>query len=322
MKYIIALSVLLFSTLSLAALVPVHTSQYTRGTGSPTTNSVEVEIKNPGEIRISNINLEDGAVELVESTSILLNGTSVLSPFHLPHGGSVVFPLDVGTYSLETTLNGKPAGGVSITFYEDQPDSPPVGKGWELLNDGTVLHRKTNLIWHRNVRTPGIDFVLWPATKNTGLPNPSIEEYVANLNAGLYGTDTIYGNSNQTDWRVPTPSELYSAMDQRASYPAIADKNGDAITYPYPRMGTGGGMEFGDPLYICDTDGYSAYITKGWITNCSAEWNLNGQPFITLYENPEGDWGEHQFYISVYSKTGDVFSYDHAGFVWPVRGEQ
>ena len=156
-RFLVGLFAATLTAVSFAGLVEVNTSQYIRESGSPYAQSLEVTMENDGEIRISNINLQDADVELAASTQIYLNGSSVLSPFQVPYGGYVVFPLSAGTHYLEVTLRGKPGGGLEVAFYENKPDAPAQGKGWELMDDGTVLHRKTGLIWHRNTATPGLD---------------------------------------------------------------------------------------------------------------------------------------------------------------------
>lgn len=212
MKYLLTVVILLLSTTVFAGLVSVNTSNYIRGTGSPSTDTTTISLETAGEIRITNISLEDDAIEVVASTVVELNGTAILSPFDIPHGGSAVFPLDAGTYNLSVTTMGKPTGGITVTFFEDQPDAPVQGKGWELLSDGTVLHRKTNYIWHRKVGSPGVprsgsypSSVLYGriypdnSPLYRGAPYLTISQYIDNLNNGVYGTSAENGNADYTD---------------------------------------------------------------------------------------------------------------------------
>ena len=161
MRLGLVLAVLVYSVtltdVAFCGLVEVNSSQYLRESGNPQAQYLEVTLDDAGEIRVSNVNLQDGYIELAASTDVLLNGSSLMQPFSLPTGGSAVFPLEPGTHYLEVTLRGKPGGGLKVSFYEEKPDAPVQGKGWELLDDGTVLHRKTGLIWHRNLSSHGWD---------------------------------------------------------------------------------------------------------------------------------------------------------------------
>ena len=102
----------LFPSLAFAGLVEVNSSQYLRESGNPQAQYLEVTLDNAGEIRVSNVNLQDGYIELASSTDVLLNGSSLMQPFSLPTGGSAVFPLEAGTHYLEVALRGKPGGGL------------------------------------------------------------------------------------------------------------------------------------------------------------------------------------------------------------------
>ena len=144
-KFLLGLFMATFTTGSVAGLVEVNTSQYIRESGAPYAQTLELILENDGEIRISNINLQDADVELAESTQIYLNGSSVLSPFQVPYGGYAVFPLSAGTHYLEVTLRGKPGGGLEVAFYENKPDAPVQGKGWELLTMGQCYTEKLDL---------------------------------------------------------------------------------------------------------------------------------------------------------------------------------
>ena len=130
--YVLAATLTLLASIAHAGLVEVTSSTYYRESGSPATEFLEVTLENAGEIRVSNVNLQDDAIEPTAATEVVLNGSPLMQPFTLPTGGSTVFPLAAGTQTLEVTLAGKPGGGVKISFYEDKPDAPVQGKGWEL----------------------------------------------------------------------------------------------------------------------------------------------------------------------------------------------
>jgi len=153
----------------------------------------------------------------------------MLSPFQVPYGGYVIFPLSAGTHYLEVTLRGKPGGGLEAAFHENKPDAPVQGKGWELLDDGTVLHRKTGLIGHRNPFSPGLGrrAALIPDStlrggSHTWNTNPTVEQYVTDLNNGIYGADSVDGNAGYNDWRAPKIFELLSILETKTVAPSIS----------------------------------------------------------------------------------------------------
>ena len=309
--------------LAFGGLVEVNSSQYIRESGNPQAQYLEVTLDNAGEIRVSNVNLQDGYIELAASTDVLLNGSSLMQPFSLPTGGSAVFPLEAGTHYLEVTLRGKPGGGLKVSFYEDKPDAPVQGKGWELLDDGTVLNRETGLIFHRNVASPGwgLEFgdpnSIYSDFDSYVPPSDlSISQYIDRLNSGFYGEDKIDGNAGHTDWRAPTINELLRVLDFRAN-PPLSKPDGSVgealISVSYGELF--GGMLPGDPLVYCvntfgDLDSvvdrcdyaYEAYnfITNdqnlGYVRSGFSPMSLN---FLMGYE-----WG----------------SSNRNGVVWPVRG--
>ena len=69
-QLITALALLLASATSLAGLVSVNTSNYIRESGSAVTETLSITLENEGEIRISNVNLQDDAIEVAASTEV------------------------------------------------------------------------------------------------------------------------------------------------------------------------------------------------------------------------------------------------------------
>lgn len=320
-RFLVGLLVATFTAVSVAGLVEVNTSQYIRESGSPYAQSLEVTLENDGEIRISNINLQDADVELAASTQIYLNGSSVLSPFQVPYGGYAVFPLSAGTHYLEVTLRGKPGGGLEVAFYENKPDVPIQGKGWELLDDGTVLHRKTGLIWHRNTATPGLEDRLLRSAYS------SCDDlaYIKDLNSGKYGSDPVNGNAGYSDWRIPSASEMYLTIDPRVSTPPLTDKNGGINNGRlleqdgYLKGGYNSGMQFNDPLLVSAEDfgnywgmptANRRYEVENWITST----------YSSSYSDADGVF-RRRILIGG-TDFGKPVEYTAAciGSVWPVRG--
>ena len=323
-KLLVALISALLTTSAIAGLVEINSSQYIRESGSPSPQTLEVSLENEGEIRVSNINLQDADSELSDSTQIYLNGSAILSPFQVPYGGYVVFPLSAGTHYLEVTLRGQPGGGLEVAFYENKPDAPVQGKGWELLNDGTVLHRKTGLIWHRNAATPGPAAYASVCPDELSRCNITISEYISNLNAGVYGRDSVYGNAGFSDWRAPSAMELFETIDIRVTSPPLTDKNGD-VSYSLEteegatRGGWRGGMQFGDPLFVCNND-----LAPKWgeaPTDCPPEFYAGA--WITNDRYPSYWYNENLSYLSVTvgQSQGQFEPWYNTGSVWPVRGE-
>lgn len=319
------------ASLAHAGLVEVTSSTYFRESANPATEFLEVTLENAGEIRVSNVNLQDDAIEPTAATEVVLNGSPLMQPFTLPTGGSTVFPLAAGTHTLEVTLAGKPGGGIRVAFYEDKPGSPNHGKGWELLDDGTVLHRKTGLIWHRNLASPGLGLEDYLAGQEITADGYScgrggcISDYIAKLNGGEYGDDPIDGNAGYTDWRSPSSSELLAVLDFRSN-PPLPDAEGnigEPRLYLYGgTFGVFGGMLPGQPLIFCwNPDEYGG-LFDAVVERCPQYQEVYN--FITNDVN----YG-YARYPSEFGRVNISFYGDYqlvngrvTGSVWPVRSGQ
>jgi hypothetical protein len=317
-QLITALALLLASATSLAGLVSVNTSNYIRESGSAVTETLSITLENEGEIRIANVNLQDDAIEVAASTEVYLNGQPVLDPFYLPPGGSVVFPLEAGVHDLEVTVLGKPGGGIAVSFYENKPDAPVQGKGWELLDDGTVLHRKTGLIWHQNTATPGLGAVPDNRGRVKGM---GAGDYIVRLNQGNYGDDPVEGNAGHGDWRVPTAAELRSVVDLRFAEPAIANSEGEGTIYDPLRGGHMGGMKFAKPLMICPTNLFG-YTAGNECDDSATRVRFGAEDHYSSTEwNPWGYTQPYNWQMQFYEGTIRYTSADGENDkVWPVRG--
>ena len=315
MRILLLLTILLPS-LALAGLVEVNSSQYLRESGNPQAQYLEVTLDNAGEIRVSNVNLQDGYIELAASTDVLLNGSSLMQPFSLPTGGSAVFPLEAGTHYLEVTLRGKPGGGLKVSFYEDKPDTPEKGTGFEILNDGTVLQKSSGLIWHRFPNSPGLsdlsrDFN-YPASRWSEY---RLRNYFLKLNGGEFGTDAADGNAGHSDWRLPTAAELMSLVDLRFGDGCKHFYDSEQRRcFEYYRLSATSGETsfnvFGEPWFLDEGwgdrrlfVGCRSYLSS----NLSREDLLDG-----------GEWVWSPWSINF--DDGQLWRPVSNGCVWPVRG--
>ncbi len=68
------IATLLLGQQAMAGLVEINSSNFIRESGSPVTESTAITLENAGEIRVHNTNLQDGAVEVSESTEVILDG--------------------------------------------------------------------------------------------------------------------------------------------------------------------------------------------------------------------------------------------------------
>ena len=310
------IATLLLGQQAMAGLVEINSSNFIRESGSPVTESTAITLENAGEIRVYNTNLQDGAVEVSESTEVILDGQPLLSPFQLPTGGSVVYPLSPGEHTLDVTLYGKPGGGVTVAFYENKPDAPEAGVGFEVLADGTVLHKKTGLIWHRLPNSPGLP----EALRDSGGPiatwtEEKVGSYFDDLNAGTYGTDSVDGNAGQTDWRLPSFEELVSLMDLRF---------GDECRYFYDEAA----HKCLEWYRLADASGNLPYNTFGQPWMLDEGWDERERRFwacphhlssdVSRKAVLEGAYLPHVVGFVSYVVVADQRTH---GCIWPVRGE-
>lgn len=235
-----------FSMVCRAETKEIFNQTLVRTTGTAVTTQFHIVNTNAGELRISNATLTDDFVELAAATEIKLDGQYVLKPFNLPQKGTLVYALNIGTHSLDVTLRGKSGGALTIIAEEFEPTSSNIG--FTILPDGTVLHNNTGLVWHRNPHTPGAGSI----DGNGRVPYPmTVEQYLVDFNAGVYGVDPVEGNAGHSDWRLPTMNEAVSLIDYRFVNPSIPNMDGSGTVLPAPTYGYRGGHQYGQPFFIC-----------------------------------------------------------------------
>lgn len=321
----------------------VHDQVFVRAVTAPVTETAYVTTDDPGELRITN----EDSVDLGVSTDVVVDGVDILHPFYLDMGYSYVMPLVPGSHVVDVTLRGSPGGTLRLIVLEEVIEKV----GYEILPDGTVLQKKTDLIWHRNPHSPGTDDPLpWPGTGSygkqflgpeaadrNGTPWMSFDYYIADFNAGVYGSDAFRGNAGHDDWRMPTIDELLTMADRRFTGPAISRMDGGGVIgdpfcdmsipfteWPVPNNGYGGGMQFGEPFYACCVPGTAQH-------NSCPEWWEDLYYYTefpqVISQTPTNDWGygtecwvRPYWRMDVYSGSLD-FWYT-GGFVWPVRGPE
>lgn len=181
-----------------------------------------------------------------------------------------------------------------------------------LRPDDTVLDFQTDIIYHRNPRTPGIPHLPGFAvitTRETGGAYINMFEYIDNLNAGVYGTDPMHGNAGYTDWRIPTLNDLlclYDPMQKNLRIPGkwlveIGEQAGPNV--------------YGDPFYMCNWfDGpeicpAGQQMWEPWLTNTPCRYDDMGSVGCTP--------GLH--YAIVFPWATEIWSDGTYGEIWPTR---
>lgn len=315
---------------SLAALVEVGSASFYRKTGAPITEYYDVVLENNGEVRVANGTLVDSSYELSSSTDIRVNGSSLLDPFSIPTGGEAVFALPAGENLIAITLQGKPGGGLKISVYEDKPDVSASQKGWALLDDGTMLHNRSGLIFHRNMSSPGLvsDTRQWcgkvvTSPSQASSCRPTIDEYIQALNAGDYGVDSENGNAGYTDWRAPTVEDLVKVAAWRASPPIEAMDgrvHGEPLIvdrgFPYFQA-----LQPDSPFIFCffisDELQEAAFGASACDPNVEVRSLLTRTPTFWSQYQPS----DKHYYFDMYTSSyGGPVMEDYEGDIWPVRG--
>lgn len=270
-KRIFLLVVMCFSLISVVnadmTLRQVSTKQMIRTTGTPTQDTFEFSLLSTGELRVTNESLIDSLSENAVETNVLVDGVKIINSFFIKPGLGYVWKLNAGAHTIKAILHGMPGGSITFTAFEDT--QPQLQRGFEVLQDGTVLHKNTGLIWHRNPFTPGVGELRAHGDHAYGaiLHYDEKYDYVRDINAGVYGDDPDFGNAGYSDWRLPTIDELWSVTDRRFSWPTISNiEGGGTVLEPYSSptseaitgMGYRGGMNvYGRPFLICVFDAAS-----------------------------------------------------------------
>jgi hypothetical protein len=105
---------------------------YTRGTGSPVTVSDTFTILNPNTqytLRVHNGGLVDAATDFVSSTTILVNGITVVAPNDLNQNIAEVdkpVMLQAGNNQIDVQVRGAPGGSISVDIIGVDNDLPVI----------------------------------------------------------------------------------------------------------------------------------------------------------------------------------------------------
>ena len=315
---------------SLAALVEIGSASFYRKSGAPSTEYYEIVLENGGELRVANGSLRDSTYELSASTDISLNGSSLLNPFAIPTDGEAVFPLSVGYHTISVTVQGKPGGSLKLSVFESKPDVDVPKKGWTLLEDGTVLHNRSGLIFHRNMSSPGL---VSDARQECGKVvtsqsqasscRPTIDEYIQALNNGDFGVDSANGNAGYSDWRAPTIEELSAVAAWRAS-PPIEGMDGRVHAEPlivdrgFPYFQA---LRPDSPFIFCFFISDELQEAAFGAIACDLDTDVttlltNSPTFWSQYQNSE----DHYYFDMYTSSYGGPVNEAQDGDIWPVRG--
>jgi hypothetical protein len=327
MRKLLLLLLLLDGNAAHAGLVAVSSSSHIRPSGSPETETTHVTLDHSGEVRVANVNLQDDSIELSESSVLEINGSPLLSPFNLPSGGSVVFPLDAGNHVLAATVRGKPGGGITVTFYEDRPNASVRGRGFTVNDDGTVTQNTTGLIWHRNPSTPGT--LLLDSSGNHSFARRDVDwelgeddAYINDLNLGAFGELPDSGNAGHSDWRIPTMNELVGIMDFRWG-DNCEDYDEGADNCPrYVRLSDMSGdnpHEFQNPFLLSTSGSTEEYIPCTYYL--SSDWSA---PEVSLHEVDGEPLVNRQgiSLILIWSAAEPIGIVGNDHCIWPVRGPE
>lgn len=94
---------------------------------------------------------------------------------------------------------------------------------------------------------------------------------------------------------------------------SIADKDGNTTIYPEPRLGWLGGMQPGDPLYICVDDWYGLVCPN-------ADWFA--PVLITDDKSVMEGMTESAYWGVQLDQVLFTYPWVQHGSVWPIRGGQ